>query len=450
MQIRPFFLPTCIAITLFGGTVAGQNNIRGDELFTEGGRLLHVWNGEGPGEQFGWVARVLQDANGDGVADVLTCAPFRQDEGVPCGRVYLFSGKDGSLIRQHDGAAGDLLGLSVSAVGDLDQDGCSDYAASATQPRTGVGKVVIWSGRSGEVLRTLLDPAATAEDQGWNFGRELAEAGDWNQDGWPDLAVTAPQAPGPAGPQAGKAQIRSGRDGSVLAEVYGKQANGQFGSCVAASATPQGLTEPLLVVGAMEEGPQQQGRVYVFHGQVPQLRFVLEPEAYNVNFGRFFASIPGDCDGDGKTELYLVDFEGGKAGPGSGEVRVVSAETGRELHRIHGALGEGLGIGNAAAGDCDGDGCADLIIGAWVHASAAPSGGKATLYSGKTGKALRTWTCKLAQETFGFDAVGIGDLDGDGMRDFLLTGAYSGVTGVQSGRVYVVAGDTPRSLPRRD
>lgn len=450
MLIRPLSLAFCFTLPLLSGPVTAQDNIRGDELFAEGGRLLRVWNGEGPGQQFGWVARVLQDANGDGVADVLTCAPFRQDEGVVCGRVYLYSGKDGSLIRQHDGAAGDLLGLSVSAAGDLDLDGCSDYAASATQPRTGTGKVVIWSGRTGEVLRTLVDPSATAEDSGWNFGRELAAAGDWNQDGWPDLAVTAPQAPSPAGAQAGKVQIRSGKDGSVLAQVLGKQASGQFGTCIAASATPQGLTEPLLVVGAMEEGPQQQGRVHVFHGQAPRLAFVLEPEAYNVNFGRFFASIPGDCDGDGKTELYVVDFAGGKAGPGSGEVRVVSAETGREVHRLHGALGEGLGIGNAAAGDCDGDGCVDLIVGAWVHAGAAPSGGKATLYSGKTGKALRTWTCKVPQETFGFDAVGIGDLDGDGMTDFLLTGAYSGVAGVQSGRVYVVAGDTLRSLPRRD
>jgi FG-GAP repeat len=448
MLIRPHLLAFCFP--LLGGSVVAQDKVRGEELFVEGGRLLRVWNGEGPGEQFGWVARVLKDANGDGVADVLTCAPFRQDEGVACGRIYLYSGKDGSLIRQHDGAAGDLLGLSVSAAGDLDRDGCSDYAASATQPRTGTGKVVIWSGRTGEVLRTLLDPAAKAEDRGWNFGRELASVGDWDQDGWPDMAVTAPQAPSPAGAQAGKLQIRSGKDGSVLAEVLGKQAGGQFGTCIAASAKPQGLGEPLLVVGAMGEGPRQQGRVHVFHGRAPRLAFVLEPEAYNVNFGRFFASIPGDCDGDGKTELYVVDFEGGKAGPGSGEVRVVSGETGREVHRLHGAVGEGLGIGNAAAGDCDGDGCVDLIVGAWQHASAAPSGGKATLYSGKTGKALRTWTCKLAQETFGFDAVGIGDLDGDGLQDFLLTGAYSGVAGAQSGRVYVVAGDTPRSLPRRD
>lgn len=448
MLIRSLFSAVCFF--LIAAVVSAQENIRGNDLFVEGGRLIQVWNGENAGDQFGWVARSLNDVNGDGVADVLTCAPFLKDENLPCGRIYVYSGKDGSLIRQHDGAAGDLLGLSVSAVGDLDRDGRTDYAASATQPRTGAGKVVIWSGRTGEVLRTLLDPSAKPGDVGWNFGREIAEAGDWNQDGWPDLAVTAPQAPGPAGEQEGKAQIRSGRDGAVLAEVWGKQAGGQFGTCLTASATPLGLSEPILVVGAMEQGPQQEGRVHVFHGREPRLAFVLEPESYNVNFGRFFASLPGDCDGDGKTEIYLVDFEGGKAGPGSGEVRVVSAETGQEVHRIHGAAGEGLGIGNANAGDCDGDGCADLIIGAWVHASAAPSGGKATLYSGRTGKALRSWTCKLAQETFGFDAVGIGDLDGDGRSDFLLTGAYSGVSGVQSGRVYVVAGDTPSSHTTRD
>jgi hypothetical protein len=102
--------------------------------------------------------------------------------------------------------------------------------------------------------------------------------------------------------------------------------------------------------------------------------------------------------------------------------------------------GDGFGIGPADAGDVDGDGHADLIIGAWQHASGAPSGGKVYLYSGKTFELLRAWTGKVPGETFGFDATGIGDADGDGVADVLLTSAWSAVAGPQSGRMFILSG----------
>ena len=122
MPFRPWILLFCLP-HLSCAVSAPQHDIRGEEFFAEGGRILLAWTGEKPNDQFGWVASPLPDANGDGVADILTCAPFQSVDGVPHGRVYLYSGKDGSLIRQHDGARGDLLGLSVSSAGDLDGDG---------------------------------------------------------------------------------------------------------------------------------------------------------------------------------------------------------------------------------------------------------------------------------------------------------------------------------------
>ena len=92
------------------------------------------------------------------------------------------------------------------------------------------------------------------------------------------------------------------------------------------------------------------------------------------------------------------------------------------------------------AGDVNGDGHADLIVGAWQHASAAPSGGQCTLFSGKDGRELWRLTCQEPQDTFGFDAVGLGDVDQDGAIDFLLTSGWSAVHGPKTGRVFVVAG----------
>ena len=60
--------------------------------------------------------------------------------------------------------------------------------------------------------------------------------------------------------------------------------------------------------------------------------------------------------------------------------------------------------------------------------------------SGKDGSILQTITGQVPGETLGFDAVGVGDIDGDGRTDFLVTSAWSGINGFRSGRVYIVAG----------
>jgi hypothetical protein len=101
--------------------------------------------------------------------------------------------------------------------------------------------------------------------------------------------------------------------------------------------------------------------------------------------------------------------------------------------------GEGFGIGPAGAGDVDHDGHADLIVGAWQYAGAAISGGRAYLYSGKDGHLMKTFTCRIPGDTFGFDAVGMGDGDGDGAIDFLSTSAWSGIHGFHSGRMFIIS-----------
>jgi len=62
----------------------------------------------------------------------------------------------------------------------------------------------------------------------------------------------------------------------------------------------------------------------------------------------------------------------------------------------------------------DGDGRAELIVGAWQYGKVAVGAGKAYLYSGRDGHLLATFTCRIPGEAFGFDAVGIGGVDPDG------------------------------------
>jgi hypothetical protein len=103
------------------------------------------------------------------------------------------------------------------------------------------------------------------------------------------------------------------------------------------------------------------------------------------------------------------------------------------------SAGGGFGTSASTAGDLDGDGHADFAVGAWQHSSAAPSGGRVYLHAGKDGRLLRTITCRVPFDTLGFDSVGIGDVDADGVVDLLLTSANSGVNGFHSGRIFIVS-----------
>jgi len=129
-------------------------------------------------------------------------------------------------------------------------------------------------------------------------------------------------------------------------------------------------------------------------------------------------------------------------------LRIARQITGRRLWTLTGeSRGDGFGTSPSVAGDIDGDGYADLIVGAWQYGGAAVSGGRAYLYSGRTHELLRTYTCRIPGDTFGFDAVGLGDVDGDGVDDLLITSGWSAVSGHHSGRVFVISSGVSKSAP---
>jgi hypothetical protein len=177
----------------------------------------------------------------------------------------------------------------------------------------------------------------------------------------------------------------------------------------------------------------------------PREAFRIESAPDDRNLGLMFVSAVGDVNGDGTVDVYASDWNSDANGiPGAGRIYVHSGADGTRLHELAGdAPGIGFGIGTAEAGDVDGDGCDDLLIGAWQDSTGAPAAGRCTLYSGKTGAVLATYTCTTPGDTFGYDTTGLGDVDGDGGPDFLITSAGSFVSGIGSGRVLVIAGPAP-------
>jgi len=398
-----------------------------DNPFVEPAKIIREWDGEKPNDQFGWIARNIGDVDGDGVPDVVTSAPTSSRTGDKAGRIYVYSTKSGKLLWTADGRAGDELGTGVEAAGDTNGDGIPDVIASAP----GGGYAKVYSGRDGRVLLTL-----RAENSGDEFGRHASGAGDVNHDGFSDVIVGAP-GNNAAGQKAGRAYVYSGKDGALLLTLTGERAGDAFGSTVAGFADKEHI---FLLVGAPNAGPKQTGRTYVYDALSSKPKFTIESDETGVALGAMFLSVPGDVDGDGVPDVYASDWSNAAKGPSTGRVYVYSGKDGHLLLTLTGeTAGEGFGTSPSVAGDVDHDGHADLIVGAWQYSKEAIGGGRAYLYSGKDGHLIKTFTCRIPGDTFGFDSVTMGDVDKDGTTDFLITSGWSGVHGFHSGRIFIIS-----------
>jgi hypothetical protein len=406
------------------------------EPFVEPVKVLHEWRGEAAGDQFGWIARDLGDVDGDGAHDLVTSAPTHDGGGADAGRVYVYSGRSGKLLWQVDGAAGDQLGTGLERAGDVDGDGIADVIAGGPNGAQG-GVAVVYSGKDGRELRRW-----HAEHAGDQFGAHTQGVGDVDGDQHADVIIGAPFH-GKEGSAAGRAYVYSGKDGKLLRTFEGTQPGERLGS--AASGYVDGDVF-LLLVGAPGGGKSGKGRVDVYTRLKGKPTWVWQADDTGGAFGAMFISVPGDVDADGTPDVYVSDWANNGGVAGAGRAYVFSGKTGKRLHVFTGEHErEGLGTTHAVAGDADFDGHTDLIIGSWQYAGAAISGGRAQLFSGKTGERLKTYTVRTPGDTFGFDAVGMGDVDGDGTVDLLITSGWSAVAGHHSGRVFLISsGLAPR------
>jgi len=406
-----------------------------NDPFVEPVRVIREWDGEHANDQFGWIARNIGDVDDDGISDFVTSAPTNKAGGEDAGRIYAYSTKTGKLLWTADGHKGDQLGTGLEAAGDTNGDGIPDVVASAP----GGGYVNIYSGRDGRVIRTL-----KAENGNDNFGRHVEGVGDVNGDGFADVIVGAPNNSA-AGDNAGRAYVYSGKDGSILLTLNGERPGDNFGSAVAGFADKQHL---LLIVGAPHAGTKHHGRTYVYDRISSKPKFTIDSDDTGAALGYMFLAVLGDVDGDGIPDVYASDWANNAKGPSTGRVYIHSGKDGHRLFALTGeTAGEGFGTSPSVAGDVDGDGHADLIVGAWQYSGAAVGGGRAYLYSGKDGRLLRTYTCRIPGDTFGFDAVTMGNVEGNGVSAFLITSGWSGVRGFHSGRVFLISSGVAHTSP---
>jgi hypothetical protein len=154
---------------------------------------------------------------------------------------------------------------------------------------------------------------------------------------------------------------------------------------------------------------------------------VLAGDERSAEFGWFFVATAGDVDADGREDIYVGDFcaedDVGACTAPLGQAYVFSGRTGRLLHLFRGEQpGDGAGPGRSA-GDVDRDGRADIVVGLYASGALAPGAGRLIVYSGRTGRTLVDYSSSVANELLGYDAVGLGDVNGDRRVDLLVSAA---------------------------
>jgi hypothetical protein len=404
---------------------------------------IYSLNGEQIGDDFGWAAENLGDIDGDGVNDMIISAPRHQENGSMTGKIYVYSGADGTLIASDSGDPDDRLGWGASAAGDVNGDGVPDYIAGGIgsgmpgSPNFLKGHVRIYSGAPGHpVLADLKDSV------GEGFGYDVAGAGDANGDGCDEVIIGAPFASYTAF-RAGRVYVYSYCDDAFLWHQDGAGDSNFLGGGVGQVGLVNGDARPDLVAGAWGAGTASGGEAYVYAGESGEVLLTVAPDipGSGLRFGQFFASGAGDVNKDGTPDIYIGDYPGRlKGGPGTGQAYVFSGVDGATLYAFAAETpGDGFGVGRGA-GDLNGDGYDDLIIAAYTSSDGAAAGGKAYLYSGRDGSVMRTITDRITNDNLGVDALVLGDVNQDGAADYLITAVGNSFNDEDTGWAYVIAG----------
>ncbi|HVH18610.1 MAG TPA: PEP-CTERM sorting domain-containing protein [Myxococcota bacterium] len=347
------------------------------------------------------------DWNGDGFSDVAVGAPVSAP-GSGSVRVYLGTGE--TLAGAHLAAAqmqglvaGDALGLGMGYAGDINHDGCSDFVGGAPNyegGQTDEGRVFVTYGSGvgcNFFFELLIDGQRESNQADAHLGWSATAAGDVNGDGFGDVIAGAPHFDGvlclpfclPFFPDAGIAHVYLGGPSGMsftpnTVLEYLLESGAQFGFSVAAAGDVNGDGFGDVIVGAPNAtaGASQAGRAFLYLGSASGLGTVHSWSAggsvANAHFGISVASA-GDVNGDGFSDVLI----GQNDNANNGKVflylgRPTSPEHPQGLggvpHRTYtGVPGASFGLAVASAGDLNRDGFSDFAVGAPTTSNFAAS-----------------------------------------------------------------------------
>ncbi len=365
--------------------------------------------------QFGFAVSSAGDVNGDGFDDVIVGAPFHSDY-YREGSAFIYLGSPNGVQPSpawttHGTMQLSRYGYSVSAAGDVNGDGFDDVIIGAPF-HTDFGVGSMWSGMA---MLFLGSPSGPAQTPAWSFyhpepyagfGWDVAAAGDVNADGFDDVIVGAYSrtTPGLPGLNHGSVYVFFG-SASGLASTAGWMKAGNlddsfFGHAVAGVGDVNNDGYDDLLVGAYqydawETGLVDAGRVFLYLGGAPlpassPARIVSGTQA-NAQMGWAVGGL-GDINGDGYDDVVMTDYR--FDGPEFDEGRVLvygGTATGLTADPIWSAESnqpEALFADTVtSAGDVNGDGLPDMLLGTQFWDVNQIDEGVASLYLGTCGTA---------------------------------------------------------------
>ena len=331
---------------------------------------LHAWQGSLPSEAQGYSIANAGDVDGDGFDDVIVGSPFYDvyfPTGIAdAGKVTVRSGATGQTLFTKVGAgSGYQLGFDVDGAGDVNADGYADVIMGV--PGDSSGGFIVSFGPDG----ALSLPTTLVQQQTIRFGSSVAGCGDANGDGYDDVVIGSPYETifGPT-PDSGRVRVYDVFHQHVIAYADGSSSGGHLGWSVAGVGDVDGDGLPDVLVGEPHHDGNfgtvdSSGRAFLYSPATSPMTalLTLSPSvvAGGTEFG-YAVSGGGLINGDGVPDL-VIGVPGINGNTGTVSVR--SGATGSILTTIFGSQsGERYGAAVAGGGDFDGDGLADVVVGA--------------------------------------------------------------------------------------
>ncbi|MDM7917170.1 MAG: FG-GAP-like repeat-containing protein, partial [Candidatus Eisenbacteria bacterium] len=354
-------------------------------------------NGAQGNQGLGVSVSTAGDVNGDGYDDFLAGSPYFTGTNAEEGKLHLYFGSPGGPVEAAEYTQGQLyahLGMSVAGGGDFDGDGYDDFAVGAPlleNSQLDEGGVLVFYGRANQAPATYeqwLQPNIASA----SFGASVSVAGDVNGDGYDDLIVGAPKYAG-AGTERGAAFVYLGGPNGLgpnpLWTKVAAQDGSHLGSSVAGAGDVNGDGYADVVVGGPDAGNLQQGQAWLYRGGAagPEADpfWIGTVSQASAHFGAAVATA-GDFDGDGYADVVVgAPGYNGAGGADEGLARLYRGSIGGlVLVREHtcGQPVAGFGVAVATGGDVDGDGFSDLLIGAGRWDGSQQDEGRVFLYRG--------------------------------------------------------------------
>jgi hypothetical protein len=398
---------------------------------------------------FGSSVASAGDVNGDQVPDLVIGAPTVSSANPSTGRVYVFFGPfDGRDFPAEEADVtitglefGDLVGTARS--GDLNDDGLSDIVIGSRGPDIDGGILngqvwVFYAPLAGDLL--VSDADATITGTSFSELGVSVTVGDFNDDGKDDVLA------GASGTSGGKAHLFYG---PVLGELSSLEADaivsgsGRLGSSVAAvDLNDDGFDDVAIGAPNFPVGEITAGSTYVFFGPIfgnystAEAEVTILGEDLNDAFGSWMAE-GGDVNNDGFEDLLVGAWQLFSAGSGKAYVLYGPLESGTSsaadadailLGEPSGAVGDLFGILDGA-GDVDGDGFDDVVVGAQF--AGPEDDGRAYVFRGPLAGQISAADADWIFDAPGFDpddgldvlgrgVGGAGDLNSDGFAEVLL------------------------------